>query len=69
MTLDDFVGIASLVLLVVCSVGYWYTSNAIYIRRKLSKLLIKNKFKINGGKSNGKQVKRGRDRQILHCSR
>lgn len=52
MTLDDFVGIVSLVLLIFCGVGYWYTSNTIYIKRKLSKLLIKKKFKNNGGKSN-----------------
>ena len=45
MTLDDFVSIACLVLLIICGIGYWYTSNTVYIQRIFSRLLIKKKFK------------------------
>ena len=41
MTLDDFVIVACLILLVAFSVGYWYTSNTVYIRRKLNEWLLR----------------------------
>jgi len=36
MTLENFLVIVCLALLVLCRVGYWYASNTVYIRRKLN---------------------------------
>jgi hypothetical protein len=69
MTLDDLIIIACMVLLVVCCGGYRYLSWNVYLKTKYRRSPTGRKFLINGGKTNGNQVKRGRNRQILHCAR
>lgn len=69
MELENLIIIGCLVLLVVCFGGYRYLSWNVYLKTKYRRSLTGRRILINGGKTNGKQVKRGRDRQILHCAR
>ena len=69
MTLDESIIITCLVLAVAFRALYQYFSWNVYLKTKYRRSLTGRKFKINGGNSNGKQVKRGRNRQILRCAR
>lgn len=56
MTLDDAVVCICLMLFVVFGVGYWYTSNTVYIRKKLGEWSVRMRFAPRGTKFKRRDV-------------